>query len=65
MLKVTDKESHPLSKVKICFIYLKKFKKIYVKVFSKNKSEVGYTDIRGRFDYESLNNNTLSEIGQF
>lgn len=52
-MKITNHENKPLSK-------------IYVKVFSKDKSNVvnfhkdGYTDLRGRFDYLSLNNNDLN-----
>lgn len=45
--------------------------KVYIKAFSKNnKGEVsfykdGYTDLRGRFDYASINNENLSSIEKF
>jgi hypothetical protein len=57
-LKVTTNEGHPLPKA-------------YVKVFSKNSGGAinfykdGYTDIRGRFDYASLNTSQFSNIDKF
>eukprot|EP01015_Nassula_variabilis_P023441 TRINITY_DN438_c0_g1_i16.p1 TRINITY_DN438_c0_g1~~TRINITY_DN438_c0_g1_i16.p1 ORF type:complete len:328 (-),score=96.80 TRINITY_DN438_c0_g1_i16:46-1029(-) len=57
-IKVTDIDNSPLSKV-------------YVKTFAKLKSGVnkfykdGYTDLRGRFDYASLNADELSVIDRF
>lgn len=57
-IKVTNKDNKPLSKV-------------YVKTFSKNKSgeisfyKDGYTDLRGRFDYASLNSDNLNTIDKF
>jgi len=44
---------------------------VYVKVFSQNNSgetkfyKDGYTDIRGRFDYSTLNENALNDIKKF
>lgn len=57
-LKVTDEAGKPISKV-------------YVKAFTKKKSgetgfyKDGYTDIRGRFDYVSLNASELAKVERF
>jgi len=57
-VKVTDSEDKPLNKV-------------YVKCFAKTKSgqtnfyKDGYTDLRGRFDYATLNSGDLSSIEKF
>jgi len=57
-VKVTDENCKPLTKV-------------YVKCFAKTKSGVvnfykdGYTDLRGRFDYATLNTNDASTIEKF
>eukprot|EP01017_Pseudomicrothorax_dubius_P029140 TRINITY_DN3510_c0_g1_i2.p1 TRINITY_DN3510_c0_g1~~TRINITY_DN3510_c0_g1_i2.p1 ORF type:complete len:696 (+),score=188.42 TRINITY_DN3510_c0_g1_i2:115-2088(+) len=58
-VKVTDEEGHPLAK-------------IYVKTFAKKSSDGstifykdGYTDIRGRFDYASLNSGEISNFSRF
>jgi len=57
-VKVTDNENKPLAKV-------------YVKVFAETNSGTsdfykdGYTDIRGRFDYVSLNTQDLSQVKRF
>ncbi|CAD8169655.1 unnamed protein product [Paramecium pentaurelia] len=45
--------------------------KVYVKVYSKNKSDQenfhkdGYTDLRGRFDYATLSSSNVKDISQF
>lgn len=45
--------------------------KIYVKTFAKEKSgkvifyKDGYTDLRGRFDYASLNPESLKNVDRF
>jgi len=57
-VKVLDEENKPLTKV-------------YVKCFAKTKSGVvnfykdGYTDLRGRFDYATLNATDVSSIDKF
>ena len=57
-MKVLDEEMKPM-------------KKVYVKCFSKNSSQVvtfykdGYTDLRGRFNYIALNTDNLSSITKF
>ena len=57
-LKVTNEENKALPQV-------------YVKIFTKKKNgnvvfyKDGYTDIRGRFDYVSLNDSKLSDISKF
>ena len=56
-LRVTDLESRPLAKV-------------YVKVYGRSGGAVkfykdGYTDLRGKFDYTSLNTSELGEIEKF
>ena len=57
-VKVTDNEGKALPK-------------IYVKTFAKTKSgdvsfyKDGYTDIRGRFDYVSLNTSNLNNVSKF
>lgn len=57
-VKVTDSSSKPLSKV-------------YAKVFAETTSgsiefyKDGYTDIRGRFDYVSLNTQDMSSVKRF
>ena len=58
MLQVLGETQKPLSKV-------------YVKVYSKGQNgEVkfhkdGYTDLRGKFDYSSINNGDISQINSF
>ncbi len=45
--------------------------KVYVKAFAKNNDgsvsfyKDGYTDLIGKFDYASLNTNSLSNIKKF
>jgi hypothetical protein len=45
--------------------------KVYVKVYARMKNgpvkfyKDGYTDLRGRFDYTSLNTNELDNVGRF
>jgi hypothetical protein len=56
-LKVTDLKGRPLAKV-------------YVKVYGRSDGSVkfykdGYTDLRGQFDYTSLNTTELGEIEKF
>ena len=57
-LKVVDEENKALSQV-------------YIKLFARNKDKTvsfykdGYTDIRGRFDYASLNLSRLAKIEKF
>jgi len=57
-VKVADENGKPLTKV-------------YVKCFAKTKSGVvnfykdGYTDLRGRFEYATLNTNDVSTIEKF
>lgn len=57
-VKVTDKEGKCLNKV-------------YVKCFARLKSQKvefyrdGYTDLRGKFNYISLNNETLKDVEKF
>jgi hypothetical protein len=57
-VKVTDEKGKPLPK-------------IYVKVFAETKTDSvefykdGYTDIRGRFDYVSLNTQEVSNVKRF
>ena len=57
-LKATDEKNNPLPNV-------------YVKAFTMNNSGAvsfykdGYTDIRGRFDYVSLNSSALAEVEKF
>jgi hypothetical protein len=57
-VKVLDSEQKPLSQV-------------YVKTFAKFKNGTttfykdGYTDLRGRFDYASLNNGEVDQIEKF
>jgi len=57
-IKVLDENNKPLTKV-------------YVKSFAKTKSGVvnfykdGYTDLRGRFDYATLNATDVSSIEKF
>ena len=60
-----------IGEVKVLDENMKPLKKVYVKCFSKNSSEVvsfykdGYTDLRGRFNYVSLNTDNLSSITKF
>jgi len=57
-VKVLDESNKPLTKV-------------YVKCFAKTKNGVvnfykdGYTDLRGRFDYATLNTTDVSSIQKF
>jgi hypothetical protein len=56
-LRVTDLDGRPLAKV-------------YVKVYGRSGGAVkfykdGYTDLRGKFDYTSLNTSELGEIEKF
>ena len=57
-VKVTDKEGKCLNKV-------------YVKCFARLKSKKvefyrdGYTDLRGKFNYITLNNETLKDVEKF
>lgn len=57
-IKVTDNEDKPLTKV-------------YVKCFARTKDgrtsfyKDGYTDLRGRFDYATLNSGDVSNIEKF
>lgn len=50
---------------------MKALKKVYIKVFSKNNSgrvrfyKDGYTDLRGMFNYVSLNTDELATIQKF
>ena len=45
--------------------------KVYVKVYARLKGGAvkfykdGFTDLRGRFDYSSLNSNTLTMVQEF
>jgi len=45
--------------------------KVYVKVYARMKNgqvrfyKDGYTDLRGRFDYTSLNTNELDQVSKF
>ena len=45
--------------------------KVYVKVYAKMKNgqvqffKDGYTDLRGRFDYTSLNTNEINHVDKF
>ena len=47
------------------------YDQVYVKAFSKKTSgkvnfyKDGYTDLRGRFDYASLNTDKLAEVENF
>jgi len=48
-----------------------KLSKVYIKAFSKDSSgsvnfyKDGYTDIRGRFDYVSLNTSDIKAVTKF
>lgn len=76
-IKVTDNDNKPLSQVISLYTFIDKclihhnFFKVYVKAFSKNNSgeisfyKDGYTDLRGRFDYASVNNDSLKTIEKF
>jgi len=45
--------------------------KVYVKIYARMKNgqvrfyKDGYTDLRGRFDYTSLNTNELEQVARF
>ncbi|MDP7289174.1 MAG: hypothetical protein QGH94_14405, partial [Phycisphaerae bacterium] len=45
--------------------------RVYMKVYARMKSgqvqfyKDGYTDLRGRFDYTSLNTNELDQVARF
>ncbi|WLE95188.1 MAG: hypothetical protein QTN59_10860 [Candidatus Electrothrix communis] len=58
-LQVADKESG------------KSLSKVYVKVYARNGNGTvafykdGYTDLRGRFDYTSLNSGQLDSVSRF
>jgi len=49
----------------------KQLSRVYVKTFSKDKNgrvcfyKDGYTDLRGRFDYASLNPESLKNVDKF
>ena len=60
-----------LGEVKVTDEALKPLNKVYVKCFAKMKDESikfykdGYTDLRGRFNYISLNTDVLNQICKF
>lgn len=68
-LKTTITEN--LGEVKVTDQTLKPLSKVYVKCFAKMKNEEvkfykdGYTDLRGRFNYLSLNTDSMSQIAKF
>ena len=68
-LKISITEN--LGEVKVTDMNLKALNKVYVKCFAKVKNGTvkfykdGYTDLRGRFNYITLNTDTLSEITKF
>ena len=68
-LKISITEN--LGEVKVTDMNLKPLNKVYVKCFAKIKNEIvkfykdGYTDLRGRFNYITLNTDALSDITKF
>jgi hypothetical protein len=60
-----------IGEIKVMDSELKILKKVYVKCFSRLKNGTvsfykdGYTDLRGRFNYVSLNTDTLKDVEKF
>jgi hypothetical protein len=68
-LKVTISEN--LGEIKVTDTSLKPLNKVYVKAFAKMKDgsvkfyKDGYTDLRGKFNYLSLNTDQLKSLSKF